>query len=304
MRALRSWSVASLIFAVAVSGSGCCGRSEPRDPQIAERVAALDTTITDCTEITSPGTYYLGSDINGTVDACISIHDTSNVTLDCLQHAISSPLRVVVVSNTNTFTIRNCTITQPPSYSRNDFVLIDNSPNGLLTHDTVGLVAQRPDYGEYMQVNGSNNLVVSYDTFNVPLRVQLRTERIGCSFVCRVNQCSSMIQVTAGSSIALFGFIGNDLDYPYASPGGTDDWRQRRTGSGQSNDIRVRGTAPSDCCLAIDAVLEHNRQHNDCRFCELPGINAAGSTSLRSFTIQRTPWCSCSFGTSGGCACI
>lgn len=78
----------------------------------------MATSITNCTNITSPGDYQLDNDIiNSSISNCINI-SANNVTLDCQGYTIdgNNTARFGIIANrsssTNTnITIRNCTIT-------------------------------------------------------------------------------------------------------------------------------------------------------------------------------------------------
>src|SRR5262249_52136800 len=74
------------------------------------------TTVTGCREINVPGSYSLGGSFAGAVfttsPACLAVHDTTNVQLDCRLNTISGVnWPAISVTNVQSFSIRNCTLT-------------------------------------------------------------------------------------------------------------------------------------------------------------------------------------------------
>lgn len=100
--------------------------------------------ITSCREINQPGSYFLQKDLVLTsiqgLPACLQVHDTSAVQLDCRGHLISQTDAthgpMVSLTNVKNFSLKNCVLT--------DTVLnVLNSSNGSITHNNFAAPAAR-----------------------------------------------------------------------------------------------------------------------------------------------------------------
>lgn len=100
-------------------------------------IAAGKTTVivTGCREITQPGHYVLDRDIaasNANSPACIDIHDTSDVLLDCADHEIANATRdyahAVHVTHSERVSLRRCRVRADWNELRDvrDVSIIDN----------------------------------------------------------------------------------------------------------------------------------------------------------------------------------
>jgi hypothetical protein len=84
-------------------------------------------TLGACGSITTPGTYALAADLVAPADStCLDIHDTTNVTVDCRGHTITSAgstVATVIVNVTNVggFNLYNCTIKPAAASASNYF---------------------------------------------------------------------------------------------------------------------------------------------------------------------------------------
>ena len=124
--------------------------------------SVLADGITQCTQINSPGTYYLSNDI-ASVDDCIVI-SSSNVTLDCGYlgiHGVGNSTGITVM-NAGDVVIQGCSIT---NFSTG--VSIENSNNVLImqsrmSDNKIGLLLNSTS-----AVSTNNNTISSNSQFNV-----------------------------------------------------------------------------------------------------------------------------------------
>src|SRR5262249_36076741 len=143
---------ATLVLASAALLISACSAG---DVPIGGATSALDEpiAIAECTQITSPGSYVLTADLIGSAGTCLAIRNTSQVTLDCQNHAIVTGWQAILVENTSDATIRNCRIEPPPAWAGlNVIVEIENSPNGVFAGNTLGNAALTRDATLYMTV--------------------------------------------------------------------------------------------------------------------------------------------------------
>lgn len=116
--------------------------------------------ITGCREISSPGSYVLGNDITGAnqiFGACLQIHDTHDVQLDCanflVAHSVSTTNNVLELSKVRNFSVKNCRFdgnltTVSGSFagviSQSSFVYSDPTiPTLINLSDSTGVVLDR-----------------------------------------------------------------------------------------------------------------------------------------------------------------
>ena len=100
--------------------------------------------LTGCTAITAPGTYVLAADLVAPADStCLDVHDTSNVTIDCRGHTVTSAgstvaVVIVNVANVAGFNLFNCTIRPAPAGAPNylnEDLALTNVTGGTIQHD-------------------------------------------------------------------------------------------------------------------------------------------------------------------------
>jgi|GEM_PF-1842811 len=123
-------------FTVLVANAG--GQSTSQAGTLTVTPPAGSTGIGSCQQITTSGSYLLQADLATTTSApCISIHDTSDVMLDCAHHVLSDNLATpaaisgaIGVSNVQNFSIKNCTLLTTE-------IVLDRMVNGSLTGTTI-----------------------------------------------------------------------------------------------------------------------------------------------------------------------
>jgi hypothetical protein len=105
-----------------------------------------------CQEITKPGSYTLAADLHADGSACISIHDTHDVTLDCAHHRIRGDegLRIHTV---RTFSVENCTIESTSLKA----IMITDSSDGRIVRNTIGKY--------HTEVQNSSRLYINANQF-------------------------------------------------------------------------------------------------------------------------------------------
>ena len=112
--------------------------------------------LTTCQDITAPGLYVLAGDLLQTQDsaACLNIHDTQNVRLDCGQHTVTGGYYGPAISITNVqdFAISNCTLAAPVGVF---IVMASNSSYGALSGNTIGNLDSPAQYISFTSVNNT-----------------------------------------------------------------------------------------------------------------------------------------------------
>lgn len=130
-------------YATATDAAGNTGRDSvtgSKSFEITQTAALPIIMINSCQEITAPGNYKLVSNIvqtqNYPVDkACLSIHDVSNIYIDCDGHKILNSDFILDISNVNYFSIESCEV-YAKTFSA-AAMRITNSNNGLILNNTV-----------------------------------------------------------------------------------------------------------------------------------------------------------------------
>jgi len=160
-------TLAQNTYFVSVSGTDSAGVTFASS-NCSQIAVTTDTTITECREITTPGSYSLAGNLVqppvSTQDtACLAIHDANNVQLDCRSNTITaSPGGIygvpVSITNVQNFSIRNCTLE-----ARGSLLLATSSSNGVIDGNTFGnLTDQRIVDVQFILVNNSifsNNIL-------------------------------------------------------------------------------------------------------------------------------------------------
>lgn len=119
-----------------VEVSNLAGTARSQAAILSVKQSAPATTISACSELTTPGSYQLSNDLGTDAPAaiCISIHDVQDIQLDCANHRISGSgnagARALDIRNVSHFSIKNCVLST--------FVLdISDSSSGSFIQNTV-----------------------------------------------------------------------------------------------------------------------------------------------------------------------
>src|SRR5437870_5829011 len=101
-----------LAFAAAtptVNGSGTAIAITPSSTMSILVSTQTAKTISACGDITQGGDYVLDRDIVATNNGeCITVHDTSNVNIDCQDHIINSIDSAIHITNVDGFSVTGC----------------------------------------------------------------------------------------------------------------------------------------------------------------------------------------------------
>lgn len=114
--------------------------------------------ITACQDISGPGSFVLVRDLVETQAnmACLTIHDTHNVSLNCNSHTVTGstgyPAPAINVVNVKSFAITRCTMLIPGT-AEGPVFLASNSSGGVLTNNTFGNLAQ----SQFISVDSVNS---------------------------------------------------------------------------------------------------------------------------------------------------
>jgi len=171
----------------------------------ARLTVAAATVLAACTEITAPGNYVLSAQLSaapGNTGACLYIHDTHDVHLDCAAHSITqnghlntsaSWLGGLLIERVRDFSVRNCVV-------NDDFPTISSSENGSIAHNTFA--------NDHSQV-----LVIDIES---PTRVQFYANTV----VGGVQQLHAFQGTIAANSFTWTpGFDGAGMAISYAGNG-------------------------------------------------------------------------------------
>jgi hypothetical protein len=123
--------------------------------------AAAPVAVSACREITTGGTYALQKDLSSSLDgsACLSIHDASNVELDCAGHRITGP-PPLELHNVQGFSVHDCQVLSPRGF----FLEVANSSNGKLSNNTLRVPGST---SESAIVDVSNSSALTFDNNTV-----------------------------------------------------------------------------------------------------------------------------------------
>ncbi len=131
-------------------------------------------TLNACADITQSGTYVLGKDLTGIPGwACINIHDTSNVELDCKQFSITVDRGIdtgggagLRITNATGYSVHNCSVKvlHTTATATMSALSVSNSPNGTLANNTIS--------GGCIEISNSNRVQMTGNTLTAtPLGV-------------------------------------------------------------------------------------------------------------------------------------
>lgn len=142
--------------------------------------------INSCGEINQAGTYTLSADITGGASSCLKIHDTSQVYINCNNHAVIMDLKggatadsIVSVKNVQNFSLQSCTIKTANNSLNWPIwgVRAEDSSTGVIKNNdftdtiveadrTSGLKVTNNTFGSNYQQDSSNNNQIEDNTFN------------------------------------------------------------------------------------------------------------------------------------------
>jgi chitodextrinase len=155
-------------YTVTATGSG--GIVSAASAPLSASTGSTTTPITSCGTISSSGSYVLPSSLSSSLKTtCLTIQNTTNVTLDCQGNTISMasgvtpPTTFILINNVQNFMLVNCTIT-PNAKVYN--LSVQNSSSGFIDGDSF------TGSDGFVSVNASNALVVSNNTFTNSLYEQ------------------------------------------------------------------------------------------------------------------------------------
>jgi hypothetical protein len=173
---VRDGASQSSIASVTITATPAAAFIPPPAPTSSQTVSA-------CMEITAPGSYRLSADLTSQSSsaACVRIHDTSAVVLDCDHHRISDNAAVgswaLSLAQVQGVTIQNCVVetAQLIIDSVSDTTFVANSiapapgavvPAELVIRHPLRLSFDHNDFaGGYLYVSYADTLVVSNNTF-------------------------------------------------------------------------------------------------------------------------------------------
>lgn len=174
-------------------------------------------TITACQDITAPGHYSLADNLTGVntdiFTACVRIHDTHDVHLDCKRHTIKGNATdfapAISVSHVDGFSISRCNL----QVAAGPVILANDSTNGDVKHNTIGnLTDQQQFYISFDSVHKTrlvkNNLYASFQQFYSNDNL-LRSNRAVCPIWTNNLGCSAVFVSNFGSRNT---FVANSLD--------------------------------------------------------------------------------------------
>ena len=131
-------------------------------------LASAQSTVNTCQDISQPGNYVMGTNLTGNPN-CLSIHDTSNVNLNCAGHSITidaanaSNGGALALTNVSNYSITNCVIQTNNDLSNPNLesVYVLNSSNGTYSGNAIayGSVGIQGDYIAF--VNNTSNVGVN-----------------------------------------------------------------------------------------------------------------------------------------------
>jgi hypothetical protein len=191
--------------------------------------SAHPTLITACQDITGPGSFILARDLVQTQAnmACLNIHDTHNVSLNCDSHSITGstgyPATAISVANVDSFAITRCTMLLAPGGAEGPIFLASNSSGGVLTNNTFGNLAQS-QYISFDSVNSTsltgNRIYGSFQQYHSNGNVLQ-----GNTAICPKSQdCPAVFISASGSNNTmdrnLIDGQGSRLTVPYGADDG------------------------------------------------------------------------------------
>ena len=172
----------------------------------AQIAPAANNTIPACQDITAPGKYSLATNLVETQanTACLRIHDTQDVHLDCKFNAIhggaGNPAPAISVSNVQGFSITHCTL-----QAENGRVLTaTNSGNGDIVGNTIGNLTDQQQFLVVFEF--VNNTRLQHNTINATFQQSyssgnlLRFNAMTCPVWTNNLGCASVLLSFMGSN--------------------------------------------------------------------------------------------------------
>ena len=129
------------------------------------QVAAISTTskkvtsLSSCQDITKPGNYKLTSNLKKDGSPCLTIHDVSDVIIDCDKHSIQAVVPVSY-SNVKKFSLSSCVLISPDPYGLT--INITKSSNGQIKNNTIG----KTDRNNTIFATESSNISITDNIIN------------------------------------------------------------------------------------------------------------------------------------------
>jgi parallel beta-helix repeat protein len=177
-----------------------------------------------CRDITAPGQYLLANDLfeSQAGTACLRIHDTQNVTLDCQLHTVTGGIAAsaITVTNVEGFAITRCTLES----TEGSFVLTaTNSSEGSLTGNTIGNLTTI----EVIQFESVDDTSVVGNTLNAPFQQYYSSGnvfRANTATCPKSETCAALFVSGLGSSNTIaqnkIDGQGSSQTYPYGADDG------------------------------------------------------------------------------------
>ncbi len=177
-----------------------------------------------CQDIAAPGLYVLGGDLLQTqaYTACLNIHDTQNVRLDCGQHSVTGGYYGPAISITNVqdFAISHCTLAAPEGV----FILTaSSSSNGALLGNTIGNLDSPSQYVSFTSVN-STRLVGN--TINAGFQQYYSSGNVFRSNIAtcpKAQTCAAVFVSALGSNNTMVQNVIDGQGSAASDPLGADD---------------------------------------------------------------------------------
>ena len=188
----------------------------------ANRAAAQE--LTTCQDIAAPGLYVVVGDLLQTQDnaACLNIHDTQNVLLDCGQHTVTGGYYGAAISITNVegFSISNCTLAAPAG----GFILTaSSSSKGTLSGNTIGNLDSPSQYISFTSVNSTklvgNTLNAGFQQYYSSGNV-IRSNTATCP---KSQTCAAVLISALGSNNTMVQNVIDGQGSALSDPLGADD---------------------------------------------------------------------------------
>jgi hypothetical protein len=219
--------------------------------------AEAPTAVNACRDITAPGSYRLQADLSASGNsACLSIHDTHDVQLDCDGHVLSrntsTGAEALAVNSVQDYSVKNCLI-------EGRLIAVKASANGSITKNTLVPSADAPWGWAVIDVEQSSRMTFDSNTIAAGSYQQLYGDG---NTVSRNHVTSSAGQNSPGATIVSVYSSGTRII------GNVIDGRATNFSYGADDGIGIQDER--------GAVIEDNSIQNvwDCGI-ELTGVNSS-----------------------------
>jgi hypothetical protein len=167
---------------------------------------ATNTLLTTCQDITAPGNYSLASNLVETQaeTACLRIHDTHDVRLDCKFNAIKggtgSLAPAISVTNVQGFSITHCTL----QAEAGRVLMATNSSDGDLVRNTIGNLTDQQHF--FILFDSVHNTRLVHNTINAEFQQVyssgnlLRFNMATCPIWTNNSICSGVLISISGTN--------------------------------------------------------------------------------------------------------